>query len=109
MVLAILDIIYSYLNNQDKSIDFWINTIKIWFNNQSLCDKLGKNFIKHIYKRNLIKTYKNIEAWKFVFLKGIPLKKSTIWFYFSYRFRKVLKLAIDYRNKSIQSWIDSIK
>ena len=107
--ISILEIIYSYPNNRDKSKEFWVDVIKAWFNSQANLMKSGENFIQSVNSRNSVKGVKEIVAWKCVFPKGVPIKSRQFGFTTYVNSEQALKSAIEYRDKAIQSWVDSLK
>ena len=104
---TIIEIIYSYPNKRNKSKDFWIDIIESWFKSQAAENKSAENNIQAVFGRGTLSG--QIIAWKCVFNSNSNLKSKQFGFTNIADSRVALKQAIDYRDSTIKSWVDSIK
>jgi hypothetical protein len=120
--LTIIDIIYSYPNKRHQSKEFWINIIKSKFKKIVEKNISRNNNIQAVYGRDNFREH--IVAWKCVFPIESKIKSKQFGFYSAENKQQVnnskpviikhsnieaLNLAIQYRDSSIKSWVDSIK
>lgn len=113
--MAIIEIIYSYPNKRLQSKEIWLDIIQSWFNNRASKTKSGENNIQAVYGRGpsfffIKKGGKgSIVAWKCVFPNEFKIKSRQFGFTNNTESGQALKQAIQYRDTSIKSWVDSLK
>lgn len=128
---TIIEIIYNYTNNRHQPKEFWINIINSKLKKKAENNLSGNNNIQAVYGRDSLREY--IIAWKCVF--PLESKINSKQFGFNSAIAKkqaeillssnntvginryadnlssieALNLAIQYRDSSIKTWVDSIK
>jgi len=105
--MALIEIIYSYPNKRLQSKEFWLDIIQSWFAARASETQSGENNIQAVYGRGPLKG--TIVAWKCVFPKEFNIKSRQFGFTNNTESGQALKQAIQYRDISIKSWIDSKK
>jgi hypothetical protein len=104
--IKILTIIYSYENDRNTSLAYWIDIITGLFSQAAEKMKSNHNHIWGIPGRGTSKG-KTI-AWKCVFPVESKLKKKQFGFTNESDSNKALTKAIEYRDTTIKAWVDSI-
>lgn len=108
-LVNIIEIIYSYPNKRNTSKEFWLNLATQGFYNRTKLPQSGHHNIQAVCGRGPFKGV--VIAWKVVFPTGVSIQNRQFGFSNSINgsSEESLKLAIKYRDESIQSWVDSIK
>lgn len=104
--MAIIEIIYSYPNKRLQSKEFWLDNIQSWFKTRAIETKSGENNIQAVVGRGPLKG--SIVAWKCTFPNEFNIKSRQFGFTNDFESTQALKQAIQYRDISIKSYIDSL-
>ena len=105
--ICIIDIIYSYPNKRLKPKEFWLDIIQSWFKARAKDTKSGENNIQAVSGRGSLK--ESIVAWKCVFPNEFKIKSRQFGFTNNTESGEALKQAMNYRDISIKSWVESLK
>jgi hypothetical protein len=104
--MTIIEIIYSYPNKRLQPKEFWLENIQSWFKARAIETKSGENNIQAVVGRGLLKG--SIVAWKCIFPNEFNIKSRQFGFTNDFESVQALKQAIQYRDISIKSWIESL-
>ena len=104
--ITIIEIIYSYPNKRIQPKEFWLDSIQSWFKSRANDTKSGENNIQGVVGRGPLKG--SIVAWKCVFPNEFNIKSRQFGFTNDFESTQALKQAIEYRDISIKSYIDSL-
>ena len=104
--MAIIEIIFSYPNERHQPKEFWLDNIKSWFKTRASETKSGENNIQAVVGRGPLKG--SIVAWKCLFPTEFNIKSRQFGFTNDFESKEALKQAINYRDISIKSYIDSL-
>lgn len=105
--LTVIEIIYNYPNKRHQSKEFWFNIIQSWFKARAEKNISRENNIQAVYGRGSLKS--KIVAWKCVFPVESKIKSRQFGFTNNIESREALNRAIQYRDITIKSWVDSLK
>jgi len=86
--------------------EFWLENIQSWFKARAIETKSGENNIQAVVGRGLLKG--SIVAWKCIFPNEFNIKSRQFGFTNDFESVQALKQAIQYRDISIKSWIESL-
>lgn len=106
-MVTIIKIIYSYPHERHQTENYWLDLIQLWFKEQSNLSHSGENYIQAVYGRSELKG--TIVAWKCVLPKESQIRARQFGFKNKSESGEALKKAINYRDDSIQNWVDSLK
>lgn len=104
--MTIIEIIYSYTNKRLQPKFFWIETIQSWFKAEASKTKSGQNQIQAVAGRGSFRGC--TIAWKCKFPTELNLKSRQFGFTNDLESVQALKQAIQYRDISIKSRVESL-